>query len=64
MRKDGQNTFFSKWKYNQTKMLNGDNTAFTKDSDADQEVNRNHGCMIDGGHYFLVLSMCYGIFEP
>jgi len=48
MRKDGQNTFFSKWKYNQTKMLNGDNAAFTKDSDADQEVNRNHGCMIDG----------------
>ena len=44
--------FAGRRKYNRGRMLNGDNTPLSEDSDAEQENNRNHGRRIDGPWVF------------
>ena len=39
--------FAGQRKYNQGRMLNGDNAPLSEDSEAEQENNRNHGHRID-----------------
>ena len=44
--------FAGQRKYNRGSMLNGDNAPLSKDSETEQENNRNYGCTIDGPWVF------------